>query len=527
MAENQQSIREVKAPLADVIAALEHLTGPSRGLVSWIHDASVSVTVQSGRFILSTSAIDDDASAEIIARLNRSGSTYKIEASPEQPLWVNGERVAKKLLSHGDVVEFGETGPLSRFRLYDAKHKMHWTIDEILDDCIAYVRTSRKPLLRRMLCAIRDILRRLARETSIIFRVTVLVAIFALAAFSYQQWQVSAQLQRSITQGAEQLEGVASALTRSRKEALRPSDLAALREELAPRVSSNIERLEALERRSRAGAHVVANATASVAFIQGGYGLREIASKRMMRHVVGKDGIPLTTPMGQPLLALEGDGPVAEINVTGTGFMLKSGDMITNRHVAQPWGSDANSKALAARGHEAVMLRQIAYLPGNQKPVELELVRTSQIVDLAILRPRTPIPNVPGLKLAKNAATAGEEIILMGYPTGLRSILAQSGEAFVKKLQETGDVNFWSVAARLATNDLISPLASGGIVAKVGAVSIVYDAQTTHGGSGGPVLNLNGEVIAVNSAILPEFGGSNLGVPVERVRALLREEETN
>ncbi len=50
---------------------------------------------------------------------------------------------------------------------------------------------------------------------------------------------------------------------------------------------------------------------------------------------------------------------------------------------------------------------------------------------------------------------------------------------------------------------------------------VVYDAETTSGGSGGPVLNLAGEVVAVNSAILPEFGGSNLGVPVEHGRTLL------
>ncbi len=49
----------------------------------------------------------------------------------------------------------------------------------------------------------------------------------------------------------------------------------------------------------------------------------------------------------------------------------------------------------------------------------------------------------------------------------------------------------------------------------------MYDAETTSGGSGGPVLSLDGRVVAVNAAILPEFGGSNLGVPVARVHALI------
>ena len=50
---------------------------------------------------------------------------------------------------------------------------------------------------------------------------------------------------------------------------------------------------------------------------------------------------------------------------------------------------------------------------------------------------------------------------------------------------------------------------------------MVYDAQTTNGGSGGPVLSTTGEVVAINSAVLPEFGGSNLGVPAEQARRML------
>ena len=49
----------------------------------------------------------------------------------------------------------------------------------------------------------------------------------------------------------------------------------------------------------------------------------------------------------------------------------------------------------------------------------------------------------------------------------------------------------------------------------------MYDAGTTHGGSGGPVLGLDGRVYAVNAAILPDFEGSNLGVPASEAHLLL------
>ncbi len=83
-------------------------------------------------------------------------------------------------------------------------------------------------------------------------------------------------------------------------------------------------------------------------------------------------------------------------------------------------------------------------------------------------------------------------------------------------------LDFWRVARRLADGGHISPLASRGIVGQVTSRAVVYDAETSRGGSGGPVLDLEGRVVAVNAAILPEFGGSNMGVPAAYARRLLR-----
>ena len=46
-------------------------------------------------------------------------------------------------------------------------------------------------------------------------------------------------------------------------------------------------------------------------------------------------------------------------------------------------------------------------------------------------------------------------------------------------------------------------------------------AETTSGGSGGPVFSPDGTVIGVNSAITRDFDGSNFGVPIDFASRLL------
>ena len=58
------------------------------------------------------------------------------------------------------------------------------------------------------------------------------------------------------------------------------------------------------------------------------------------------------------------------------------------------------------------------------------------------------------------------------------------------------------------------PVITEGTIGNVLAQMIVYDAATTQGGSGGPVFGSDGEVIAVNYAVLRDFTGANFGVPI-------------
>ncbi len=423
-----------------------------------------------------------------------------------------------------DLIEFGEDGPLSRFYIYREDRPTHKPAAEILDEGLVYLRMNRRPIASRLARASSGLIVRLLRETTLLFRIGVVVALAVLGVLVYQQGRLNTLLQEQIASDTGRIEDFAVALIRARDEALTPGDLTALRTEIGTELTSAAERLEALEKRSQASARVIAGSVSSVVFLQGAYGFRDRQSGRMLRYAVDDDGNPLLSPLGPPRLSLEGDGSMAERQFSGTGFAVGDGDtLVTNRHVALPWENDSNVQAMAEQGLEPVMLKYIAYAPDAETAGTVELIRASAAADVAILRLADMSPPMQGLALADALPSPGDEIIVMGYPTGLRALLAQSGEDFITELQETDDTGFFSVAARLAARGYIAPLASRGIVGQATLATIVYDAETTHGGSGGPVLGVDGKVVAVNAAILPEFGGSNFGVPVERVKELLAE----
>jgi S1-C subfamily serine protease len=73
----------------------------------------------------------------------------------------------------------------------------------------------------------------------------------------------------------------------------------------------------------------------------------------------------------------------------------------------------------------------------------------------------------------------------------------------------------------IAREGRIWPLATQGHIADMVPNRILYDAQTTGGGSGSPVFDRNGALIAIHSATMTRFGAVSFGVPVERLRELL------
>lgn len=497
--------------------ALEHMTGLRRGTAAWLEGATLDVVMDTDRTIRIAETQPGPPPEGLVARLHRSGDSYEIEAKGGPTVWVNGAPVTTLWLRHGDTVEFGETGPLCRLRVYKGDLRRNSATD-ILSDVALYLRVSRQKPLRRGLRATGALFSRLSHETSLLFRVSVLLVLAGFAALAWQQYRLNQLLQRQLGETTAQIDSVGRVLAETQREALRPGDLDALRQTLERQLSANVTRLDELEQRSTASARAIAAAEPNVVFLQGMYGYREKDGERMLRQAVTATGVPLMSGRGSPLLTFDGEGPVVELQFTGTGFFAgEAGLLVTNRHVAMPW--ETGSAGVATDAVDPVMLRFIAFLSGQTEPVPVSLLAASETADLAVLE--IAVPQRAGLALAEVPPASGDEVIVIGYPTGLRAMLAQSGEAFIEDLRNSGEIDFWEVAARLAKAGFIRPLASRGIVGQVTSSVIVYDADTTHGGSGGPVLDVQGRVVAVNSAILPDYGGSNLGVPVQEVRKLL------
>ena len=503
-------------------ASLEILTGPARGTASWLSGTALDISLNDEDMIRVAEAGSEPLEDGVVARLHRSGDGYEIEAREQNPLWINGERFESKQLQQRDLIEFGDKGPLSRYRVHHQGGRLKRSLGDMLDDCIDYTRFSRKPRMARLQRAFSDFGRDFVVETTLLFRISVVIALVALAIITYQQYRSGLQLQQQAEFSAHQLENFARTLTRTNQEALRPSDLSDLRQELGRSLSAAAERLELLENVPPPVPESLPSRRRSIVFLQGAYAFRDVESERMLRYQTDDEGNSLFTLRGQPLLTLEGEGEIAERRFTGTAFVVsKSGALLTNRHVALPWEDDTSVEALIAEGMEPVLIKFVGYLPGIEISFPVELLQASDEADLALLLCNELVDGLPYLQLSERAPEPGDEVIVMGYPTGMRSMLAQTGDSFLAELQQDESLDFWAVAERLSQAQFILPLASRGIVGQRSAATVVYDADTTHGGSGGPVLDINGHAIAVNTAIIPEYGGSNFGVPVEYARRLL------
>jgi S1-C subfamily serine protease len=166
--------------------------------------------------------------------------------------------------------------------------------------------------------------------------------------------------------------------------------------------------------------------------------------------------------------------------VVGSGFLIDpSGLILTNSHLAfgrQSIGVTLDTGAVLAA----------------------ELVGADPIFDLALLRiPRPSAGTLPAVTPGdSDHIRVGDEVLAIGNPLGLDQTLTRGIVSAINRvLPET-------------PFSLMEPL-------------IQTDAPINPGNSGGPLLNRCGEVIGINTAILPEAQNIGFAIPMNLAKAVI------
>ena len=156
----------------------------------------------------------------------------------------------------------------------------------------------------------------------------------------------------------------------------------------------------------------------------------------------------------------------------GTGFLIqKNGTLVTNYHVIE----DARQITVTLESGEVY---KSAYV-----------LRTDEEKDIAVLRIEGA--DLPFLRLGNSESMkVGEEVMAIGTPEGL------------EQTASTGIV-------------------SGRRMVPPGYQLIQTTAPISHGSSGGPLLNRNGECIGVIAAFLADGQNLNFAIPINYVRGIM------
>jgi len=172
--------------------------------------------------------------------------------------------------------------------------------------------------------------------------------------------------------------------------------------------------------------------------------------------------------------------PQQEIIGVGSGFVVHpDGYVLTNAHVVM---KTADQRVIFADGSE-YEARPVAVHNGS---------------DLAILKISTDRP-LPSLTLGRsNDLMIGETVIAIGNPLGYRHTLT------------TGVVSALDRTLRFPRNVEVHGL-------------IQTDASINPGSSGGPLFNILGELIGVNTAIRGDAENIGFAIPVDELRGTLPE----
>ena len=309
---------------------------------------------------------------------------------------------------------------------------------------------------------------------------------------------------------------------RSQIAASKTEDASTLQRQLAA-VDS---RLQKLETEGRVAQTIIQSYEPSVCLIHVVLAFRERTTGLRLHYAeMTSSGEPKTDEHNNPLLSLTGSGPEVHLDAFGTGFLASAdGQILTNHHVAEPWWQNDDLKEMLDQGIDPVVAEMSAYFPGVPHGIAINTEKISPAADVAVVKANVSELGIKQIALAdgRRSAISGGPVVLLGYPTALDAILARAGAETLQSIATVSKGDPKQVMEELARRNLIRPVTTQGHIGDVLPDKIVYDAQTTSGGSGGPLFNNEGKVIGINFAMVREFGGSNFAIPVGYGKSLLK-----
>jgi len=232
-------------------------------------------------------------------------------------------------------------------------------------------------------------------------------------------------------------------------------------------------------------------------------------------------------PDGNVNLQADGNGPVYEVEFTGTGFLGSRGLILTNRHVVQAWEEDDLASLIKMRGFRPRLKELLAYFPQVRQPFSLRLIEMLEEQDVALCSFAQGAVDLPELPLDERGGSiaSGQPVVLLGYPAGLEGLRARVDEGGRGGTRRFGNLPYRIQLNELAASYKIRPQSTQGHISDISPL-LVYDARTDQGGSGGPVFGANGRVIGINQAIyLNAQATTNFGVPIRYGIELLKKHQ--
>jgi Tfp pilus assembly protein PilF len=162
-----------------------------------------------------------------------------------------------------------------------------------------------------------------------------------------------------------------------------------------------------------------------------------------------------------------------ELSGLGSGFFTSSRQIISNWHVV-----------------DGCYRAEVKTTNGDIYPVK-GILASDKEIDLVLLEVDIPSGKAHVLKVSANSADEGERVVVIGNPLGLEGTVSDGIISGIRDVPKLGRL-------------------------------LQLTAPISHGSSGGPVVNMQGEVIGVARGMLSEGQNLNFAVPSNEILSLKR-----